>query len=228
TTCAYRARMRRGVYILCASAAAYACAASHAHAFEAQGSLDFVSDYRWRGLSMSHERAAATLAVEASWQSGVWVSSSLGTISEDYGGEEVTLSAGVSANFAGADWSLGAAAYAYPDADDLDYQQALASAAYPVGPVTFSAGIEYAPEQDNLDGDDTYAWLRGEWGPNEQLTLHAQWGVNDGAMAIVERAEDIDIGAAYAIGPALISLSYVDAETVPSAVVASVRLAYAP
>lgn len=216
---------KRGVLALIGAC----CAISgQALAFEAEAGFEVVSDYRWRGISMSHERGAATFSESAAFQNGIWVASSLGSLSEDYGGEELSASAGYSARFAEIDWSMGVAAYAYPGADDIDYQQGLLSAERTLGAFKLAAGFEYAPKQDNLDGSDSYGWLRGEWAAGEHLAFHAQWGVNDGAMAIAKRAEDIDVGAAFMLGPAMFSARYVDAETIQSAVVFGISVARAP
>ncbi len=202
--------MHRGMAFL--SALACSLAATPAYAFSGESTLSIVSDYRWRGLSYSDEDPSLQVEATGWFESGAWLWGGLNTVSDDLGGAEIGLGAGYDASFATLDWSFGVIGYTYPDADDYDYFEMDISAAKGFGPFSFSAGVEYAPAQDNYDRANTYTWI----GFDLQLArwnVHAHAGNDDDLIEPGGHTTDYSIGVGRAFAHFAADLSFVEAES---------------
>lgn len=186
---------------------------------ETDARVGVVSDYRWRGQSLSDESASLQAEATLSHESGAWLWGATNSVSDDLGGAEINLGAGYDVSLGGFDWSLGAIQYFYPGEDDLDYAEFDLSAARGFGPLTLTAGLEYSPEQRNLEDSDTYAFLAFEAQAAHAIVLHGHVGRDDGVMALEPHAVDYSIGATRAFGPLALDLTYVEAEGADSAFV---------
>lgn len=150
-----------------------------------------VSDYRFRGVSLSERdpalQGSLDLEHESGFHAGVWAS----TLPETAGGAhaEVDLSAGYAAELAGGvelDGTL--IYYAYPGDRDLDYLEAIATASTTLGPVTPSLGLAYAPAQNAL---------RNESG-NKDDNLYLFGGLE---LPLAKTPFTFNAGAGYERGP---------------------------
>lgn len=151
-----------------------------------------VSDYRYRGVSLSDERPALQASLTWEHDSGVYGNLWGSTIKED--GEsikgEVDLTAGYAAELPlGVSLDLSATYYAYPGDRDFNYFEATALVARPFGPVTAHAGLSFAPRQDALAGEDgstrsnRYLFAGASFEvPGTPVTLAAQLGHERGAF----------------------------------------------
>ena len=199
---------------------------------------DAVSDYRYRGVSLSDEQPALQADVTVSSASGLYAYGWASTIDEyvrddlgyeDGGTVELQLSAGYNFEALGYVWDVAVARYIYPGAEDLDYWEIPVSVERAIGPLTLTAGAAYAPEQTGtFDQDNLYGFLRSDWEiPSPRpITLTASIGLEDGAFG--DNKTDWSLGASTQVGRADFGLAYVDADApgVSGAAVASIGLAF--
>ncbi|HEX8662369.1 MAG TPA: TorF family putative porin [Brevundimonas sp.] len=215
-----------GVLIL-SGAPALAQSADGAWTLEARAGV--VSDYRWRGTSLSGGdpalQAGATLSHANGLYGDVYVSSI-----EEYGfgvdGDgaeiEVTLTAGWAGAVAGFDVDAGVAAYQYPDGSDVAYVEIPVQAGRTVGPWTWTLGAAFAPAQSALgDEDNRYVWVGAVLAPEAwPVALEATVGREEGAWA-PDGKTDWSLGARAPFGPVEIGLAWVDSNVDEGAAVAS-------
>lgn len=189
--------------------------------------VSLVTDYRFRGVSLSGGDPAIQggldVAHDSGFYAGVWASSidggpSYGEMEFDiYGGWSGQLSEGVSVD-------VGLLYYLYPSEElglDTDYWEPYASIGFNLGPAEATVGAAYAWEQDSLGGDDNlYVYTDLSTGlPGTPLTVTGHLGYTDGVLAPPLLAGDTDdsgldwsIGASYAAGPLEVGISYVGVE----------------
>lgn len=216
-----------------AAVAALTAGAAQAQSVEFQ--VEVVSDYRFRGYSVSDDGPAlqggATLDVGGGLYADVWAS----TI-EEYGvgadGKGATVELDVTVGRA---WSLGAydldlalSAYTYPGGQDVNYVEIPVSIARTAGDWTWTLGGAYAPRQDSLGGaDNSYVFGAVALAPAKwPIGLDASLGWEDGAFA--DRKLDWSLGVSRAVGPLTLSVRYVDADdpAAKAAVVGSIGVAF--
>ncbi|MCA0902878.1 TorF family putative porin [Qipengyuania aquimaris] len=189
--------------------------------------VSLVTDYRFRGVSLSGGDPAIQggldVAHDSGFYAGVWASSidggpSYGEMEFDiYGGWSGQLSEGVSVD-------VGLLYYLYPSEElglDTDYWEPYASIGFNLGPAEATVGAAYAWEQDSLGGDDNlyvYTDLSTAL-PGTPLTVTGHLGYTDGVLAPPLLAGDTDdsgldwsIGASYAAGPLEVGISYIGVE----------------
>lgn len=197
-----------------------------------------VSDYRYRGVSLSDEKPALQGDITLSSASGFYAYGWASTIDEyvrddlgyeDGGTVELQLSAGYNFEALGYVWDVAVARYVYPGAEDLDYWEVPVSVERAIGPLTLTAGAAYAPEQTGtFDQDNVYAYLRSDWEIRSPrpVTLTASVGLEDGAFG--DNKTDWSLGVSTQVGRADFGLAYVDADApgVSGAAVASIGLAF--
>src|SRR5690349_12294868 len=132
--------------------------------FTLDSSATVVSDYRFRGWSLSDEKPAlqieSTLTHESGLYAGVFASSieEIGVGADGDGARtEFDLSTGWGFSLAGFDIDAGAMAYLYPDANDVNYYVLPVSVSRAFGGVSLTLGYEYTPRQTSLgDLDGSY------------------------------------------------------------------------
>ena len=181
------------------------------------GNLGVVSDYQYRGYSLSGGdwavQGGLTLDGPRGLYFGVWASQveEVGIGADGDGAlVEIDLSAGRTFSAAGWDWDVGAVYYTYPDGDDLDYLEVPLSAARTTGAFTTTLGVSYAPAQANLgDEDNLYLYVGGDYAPEHwPVSVNAQIGHEEGAFA--DGKLDWQLGLARDIGPVSLSVTYSD------------------
>lgn len=177
-----------------------------------EGEIGVVSDYRYRGYSLSDGDPAIqgglTLNLPHGLYAGVWASSIA-----DYAGAdiELDLSAGVAFSAGGLDWNVGVIRYTYPDGVDVDYWEIPISAAKTWGALTGTASFQYTPEQDNVTDENRYFNLAADYAPEHwPVSVNASFGYEDGAFA--DGKFDWSVGAAKAFGPVTVSLNWADSD----------------
>ena len=166
------------------------------------GSVGVVTDYRFRGVSLSGGDPAiqggATITHDSGFYVGTWGSSIDDGGSDFYGDMELDLFAGWSGNIAeGIGLDVGVLYYAYPtnaSGVDAEYIEPYATLSGTLGPVQAKLGVAYAPEQDSLGGEDNlYVFTKFAAGiPNTPITLNAGLGYTDGVLAPPFLAGDAD------------------------------------
>lgn len=157
------------------------------------GSVGIVSDYRFRGVSLSGGDPAVqggvTVTHDSGFYVGTWASSIDDGGADIYGDMELDLFAGWSGNVAeGVGLDVGLLYYAYPtnaEGVEAEYFEPYATLSGTLGPVQAKLGVAYAWEQDSLGGNDNlYLFTKLSAGiPNTPITLNAGLGYTDGALA---------------------------------------------
>lgn len=175
------------------------------------GDVALVSDYRFRGVSVSGKDPALQGSLGVAGALGhlaVW-----GSSIESFNGAELELDATVGREFAiaGVDLDAGLIGYVFPGGDDTDYVEVYANAGGAIGPLSWSAGVNYAPDQKNIGGRDSIYVFSGLAFslPAAPLALEAGAGFEDGAFGADKW--DWHVGLRYTIAGINLGLAYVDA-----------------
>ena len=175
-----------------------------------------MSDYRYRGISLSDGDAAAQGGIQyihrGGARLGVWASSIA-----DNGGDDVELDlvAGYGRSVAGFDVDLSVTGYVYPGARATDYGEVALSLGHKVGPADVLLGFAYAPSQKGTGhADNRYVYGDASWRVDgSPITLKGHIGRETGAFSATSGAKlDWLVGADAAIGPVTVSLAYVDTD----------------
>ena len=152
------------------------------------GSATFVSDYRFRGVSLSNldpaVQAGITLETRPGFFIGAW-----GSSIADFNGAttEIDITAGWAGVLAGLDISGGGILYAYPGGTDTNVFEFFGTVGVPLGPVTATFGLNWAPDQSNLGSSSRYAFGMLSAGiPNTPITLKGSLGNERGGLVADE------------------------------------------
>ncbi|MCG2839912.1 TorF family putative porin [Sandaracinobacter sp. RS1-74] len=175
-----------GILMLGASTAALA--QEEEKSITISGSAAFVSDYRWRGGSLSNLDPAVQAGITLEHKSGFFVGA-WGSSIADFNGStvEVDLTAGWAGNVAGLEASGGVLYYGYPGGKDTDMVELFGTIGVPLGPVTATFGLNWAPDQSNLDRSSRYAFGQLSAGiPNTPISLTASLGNERGGVVADE------------------------------------------
>jgi len=180
--------------------------------FDISVSATLVSDYRFRGISLSDRDPAAQGSVDLSYggfYAGVWMSSIARTADTNV---EADIYAGYGGEAGPIAYEIGAIAYLYPGGDGTGgVYEATGSIAYTFGPATARLRAHYAPDQENLAGDNFYLSAEARVGvPTTPFTLFAQAGRERGSF--YGRKMDWSLGIAAIRGPFTASLGYFDTD----------------
>jgi uncharacterized protein (TIGR02001 family) len=159
------------------------------------GNVAVVSDYRFRGVSLSEGDPAIQGGIDIEHDSGFYVGTWGSSIAGGgpYGELELDVYGGWSGDVTpGVTLDIGLLYYLYPTSDDIggvdiptDYLEPYASISTTLGPVSATLGGAYAWKQDSLGGrDNLYVYTDWALGvPNTPVTLKAHLGYTDGALA---------------------------------------------
>jgi len=194
------------------------------------GSVTLVSDYRFRGVSLSGGDPAIqggiTVTHDSGFYAGTWASSIDDGGTDVYGDMELDLFGGWSGDVAeGVGLDVGVLLYAYPTnakGVKAQYWEPYATVSTTLGPVEAKLGANYAWKQDSLGGDDNL-YIHTELAtaiPNTPVSLSAHLGYTDGALAPSFLAGtgdrtgfDWSLGAsATVLGSLTLGVSYVGTE----------------
>lgn len=155
------------------------------------GDVGMVSDYRYRGLSLSDGRPAlqGSLTLEHDGLYGSLWGSTLGRIG-DPASSEIDVTAGYERELAG--WvrlDVSATRFFYPAFGGDDYSEATAAVTLTRGSAEATGGLSYAPRQRTLRDDagrrhdNVYAFAGARYPvPKTPLTLVAKAGYERGAF----------------------------------------------
>lgn len=188
------------------------------------GNVALVTDYRFRGISLSAGDPAIQGSINLNHSSGLYAGV-WGSSLEDtpvYGSLETDFYAGwTGAVGDGLTADVGMTYYVYLNGTvgKANYFEPYVSLTKTLGPVSAKAGAAYAWKQDSLGGDDNL-YLYTDWTlgvPNTPVSLAAHLGYTDGALSpkVLTGAGtgggwDYSLGATYAVTKNLsASVSYV-------------------
>jgi len=215
------------------AASGQAYEAEAASSFSLDSSAAVVSDYRYRGWSLSDESPALQFDATLAHDSGLYVGMFASSI-EEYGVDadgngaksELDLLGGWAFSMAGFDIDAGAQVYFYPGASDVNYVVLPISVARSFGELSVNAGYEYTPRQTALgDTDGDYVWLGADWASETfPLWFSATIGREEGGFA-PDGKTDWTLGAFHSLDTFDLGLTYTDTDekAAGSALVAELR-----
>ena len=184
---------------------------SSAAASDLSAEVGGVSDYRFRGISLSGGHAAVQGSVTIEHGSGIYAQlwgSTLGHGADT----EVDLTAGYDAQLLDElDIDLSGTWYAYPTGSDGSYFETTAVTTYSLGAGSAKLGMSYVPPQGSTRSN-TYVFTEASYAvPKSPLSLTVSFGYERGAFDEVERGGkwDWSAGGEVALKPARLRLTYV-------------------
>lgn len=211
------------------------------------GNVALVTDYRFRGLSLSAGDVAVQGSINVNHSSGLYVGTWASSLEDSavYGSAEVDIYAGWTGAIAsGLTADVGLLYYVYPNGNvgDANVFEPYASLTTAIGPASAKVGVAYAWKQDSLGGDDNL-YLFTDLGvgiPNTPISLSAHAGYTDGALSpklltgvSTDGGWDYSVGATFAATKNLsLGVSYVgvDGASIDSfsndAVVGTLKLSF--
>jgi uncharacterized protein (TIGR02001 family) len=178
------------------------------------GGIAAVSDYRFRGVSLSDKDFAIqpylTVKHESGFYVGVWGSNLAENAGDDV---EVDLYAG----FSGGDavtYDIGATYYVYPGVSAFNYVEFTGKLGTTVGPATIGGQVSYVPSQDNTgNSDNIYVATNAAVAiPNTPLTVTGSVGLEDGAFTAGSSKLDWSLGLSAASKGFTLGVAYVDTD----------------
>lgn len=167
------------------------------------GLVALTSDYRFRGISQTDIAPAIQPSLQLDTPSGLFAGVWGSNVAELNGATtEIDLTAGWAGTLAGLDSSFGILAYLYPQGDGTDVYEFFGTVGMPIGPITASLGLNWAPEQPN-SGANRYLFAALSAGlPGTPITLNATLGHERGGFVFDEA------GATTAKWDWMLSLTY--------------------
>jgi uncharacterized protein (TIGR02001 family) len=225
-----------GLSAVVLAAATPAVAADIGGGFSVSGGATIVSDYRFRGVSLSDEDPTLQGTLNLNHESGFYVGTWMSGLDNNpiYGDIEVDLYAGYGKEIApGTTIDINATYYLYADGlkgADTDYVEFLGSVKHDFGPAALKVGGAWAPSS-NATGNEDLLYGYGEISapiPTTPITLRARLGVQDLGPASYTEWQ---VGAEATFGPVTAGLSYVDTDlgnfkNVDAGVVATLGVAF--
>ena len=215
--------MRKSIYKMAAISVAMGAfaAATPAFAQEAEeesgpitisGGITGVTDYRFRGVTLSDKDFAIQPTITVSHESGFYVGAWASNLSENTGDDiEVDLYAG----FSGGEeltYDIGATYYLYPGVSSLNYVEFTGKLGSTFGPATVGVQLSYVPSQDNTgNSDNIYYGTNATIAlPDSPISIVGSIGVEDGAFTAGNEKVDWSLGLTAAVSGFTLGASYVD------------------
>lgn len=222
----------RHVSVGAALLAIAAASAVQAGQLDVTGDLAVISDYRFRGLSLSDRKPALQANLTVSHSGGAYGSLFASTIDEygqDAEGDGATVELDYAVGWAfragGVDFDVAAAAYAYPGGRNVNYVELPLQVSRTYDAWTALAGLAYSPEQAALDQDNRYVWIGlDHQGVGLPASFSARLGREDGAFA--SNKIDWSLTATRPLGRFQATASYVDSNQTRPALVFSLGVTF--
>lgn len=203
-------------------ATAFAQDAAPVGAFSFEGAAVLVSDYRFRGISLSDGHAAAQGTTTARHRSGAYLGFWASTLDGfgELGGSnlEFDLYAGVRRPLAGGTLDVGLLYYAYPGSSggDFEFFEPYASYSRSFGPVTAKLSTAFAPAQDALGGNSNF-FMAADLSvavPRTPVTLRGHVGRSHGETPLSPNGDYLEwqLGADFVWRGVTLGISYVDTD----------------
>lgn len=176
------------------------------------GGIALVSDYRFRGVSLTDKDFAVQPYLTVKHESGFYVGAWASNLSENAGDDlEVDLYAG----FSGGEeltYDIGATYYLYPGVSAFNYVEFTGKLGSTLGPATLGVQLSYVPSQDNTGNSDN--WYYGTNAsiaiPNTPLNLTGSIGIEDGAFTAGDEKVDWSVGVNASTKGFTLGVAYVD------------------
>ena len=180
---------------------------------EVTGTVSAVSDYNFRGISLSANDPALQGSIDYAHDSGFYAGAWASNI--DYGDDidgdvEVDLYLGFAGGVEdGLGWDLGAVYYTYPGSDDIeDYPEFYAGINYGA----FELKQWYTHDYAGAEVDALYTEANASFELPADFSLNLHLGYNYGDAFEDEEFMDYSVGVGYTLGHFDLGLTYVDTE----------------
>jgi uncharacterized protein (TIGR02001 family) len=184
--------------------------------FDLNATVSVVSDYRFRGISLSNRKPAGQASLDIEHKSGVYAGVWGSTIAKFAGARtEVDLYAGWRKSLGPVDLDVGGTLYLYPNGDSINYGEVYGYLGKTIGPAELRAGVVYAPKQKNIGSDDNvYVVGQGRVGiPGTPVTVLGVVGYEAGPLAGLDGDKvDWTLGGEYVWKSVTLGISYVDTD----------------
>lgn len=170
-----------------------------------------VSDYRFRGISLSNKDPAFQPQVSLSHSSGLYARVWGSNIASNGGDDiEIDLVGGIAREIGGFNVDVGATYYAYPGAKANEYVEFIGVVSHPVGPATIGATFAYTPKQGaGAPGRGLYGLVSGSLPiKGTPLSLTGSFGIEDNGF--YDNKKDWSVGVNAVVEGFTIGLSYID------------------
>ena len=187
------------------------------------GGVTAVSDYRFRGVSLSGEDATVqgtvTVAHSSGFYVGVWGSGL--TSGTAYGSSEIDVYAGWGGKVAGLTFDANVTQYTYPDQNGsapVDYIEVLSSISKDFGPVNAKLGVGFVPKQSGY-GDFSAFYVYNDYAvaiPSTPFKLKAHIGYNKSDFNFDTSAFDYSVGVDTTWKALTLGVSYVNTTVKPN------------
>jgi uncharacterized protein (TIGR02001 family) len=208
--------MRRSFVVSLHGAAALLALAAHAAAAaQVSGSVALVSDYQYRGVSLSDGKPVPQLALVYDHADGWYLGTFASRLRRIYGtesGSTFISYAGYTGRLAsGASWEVGVSHYAYPSSSDVNFQEVYAGLATE----RFSARVSYSPHYLFQGLRTVYAEMSGSRPLGDRLSLFAHVGylgsLREGSNQWPVRRTDARVGLGISLDSWEGQLAWADA-----------------
>lgn len=185
-----------------AAAAAQSAPAAAQDFPEIEANVALVSDYRFRGVSLSDEAFAIQGGFDANFDSGLYAGVWASSIDEFENSEiETDFYLGYGWEAGGLSFDVGGIAYVYPGSEDTHYYEVYGSVGFVSGIVESEVGAAYAPDQDNLGDDNGYVYYAASVPLGESgLSAFGEVGYETGAFGDLDGDGDDKINWSLGLG----------------------------
>ena len=180
--------------------------------FTLEVDLTGVSDYRFRGISLSNKKAAFQPAVTLTHNSGFHVGAWGSNIAHNDGDSvELDLIGGWGKTLGPIDLDVNATYYVYPGVRDINYVEFISTASHAFGAFTLGTTFAYTPKQgDAAPKRGVYGGVNGSFAiPKTPITINGSFGIEDNAFYRNKR--DYSIGVAADVVGFTVGANYVKA-----------------
>lgn len=130
---------------------------------ELSAHVGVVSDFRFRGISLSGRDPALQAGIDVNTPTGLFAGAFASTV-KDLGGADARLEfyGGYGASANGIDYSVQANSYFHPGASELDFVELMGTAGKQIGPVAVELQAAYSPDRGPGDQDNLYLGAKAE------------------------------------------------------------------
>ncbi len=206
-----RACAAAGVWLAALACATAACAQDTdipTGSIQVTANASVVSDYRFRGISLSNRDPAIQGGIDVVHDSGLFVGTWASSIQNTAGSDaEVDLYAGYGKSLGGVDYSVQFLGYIYPGGSGVDYFELSGTAGKTIGPASFQLQLAYVPSQAN-SVDNIYVAARADIAlSSTPLKLRLRGGYEGSSFM---KKWDWETGVSYSWKVLTASVSYVD------------------
>lgn len=158
---------------------------------EVDASIALVTDYRFRGVSLSNQGPALQPSLTVTTASGLFANIWGSSIADLNGANtEVDLTFGWSGSFGQLTPSAGVILFFYPGGTDTNYVELFAALEATVGPASLTVGLNVSPQQDNLLRSDRYIYGAAAVAViGTPLTVNASLGFERGGLVADETGQ---------------------------------------